>query len=240
MRLVLLLAVVAAEDRFLRRSGRSGIKPNGFAAAGCWGVASVTGKVKYEGSRAVDADTCFNFCADRAAVLEGQPRYFALQGGTCWCAEGYQGTDAGKSCEEACPPGVTGCGIPKDVDKAAMYLMHHCVRNEEDAAAVATENEAMMAAKAQAVLDRFMESRQGQSCSTEPQVSVNGEKTMVGSVDDCKVACGHEVTCAMFTYDEAMTLCSFGDSMEDNAKEGSKLSCWFKGPPAPPRAPPAI
>jgi hypothetical protein len=70
--------------------------------------------------------------------------------------------------------------------------------------------------------------REKRACGKVHDISVNGATTLVGSLDECKLACGSEKRCAMFTYDESVTKCSFGDDTSEDAKSDNALTCYMK------------
>jgi hypothetical protein len=70
--------------------------------------------------------------------------------------------------------------------------------------------------------------REKRACGKVHAVSVNGAQSLVGSLDECKLACGSEKRCAMFTYDESMTRCLFTDDTDEAVKEDSGMTCYIK------------
>jgi hypothetical protein len=212
-------------EAVLLRRAFTGVDPNGYSSLGCWDAQSYTGKKTYTGSRKVTKDTCFAFCATAGDAVH----YFGIsQGSHCWCAEGYDGAEASAdACSATCSGGGKGCGGPK---KANVYVMYNCPKTPEEKAAVQAE----IAAKEQARLDDVKRSyilRAGQTCGQGHPVRVQGQMTFVGQADDCKLSCGGELECGGFTYEEALTRCSFfGDTNAGAVQEGDLYECWVKTP----------
>jgi hypothetical protein len=225
------------------------VDPNGYNHVGCFDTGSVLNKVEYNGARPVTPDQCFAFCADQAGMQSPLTKavdslqYFAVEGDTsgsrsrkCWCAVGYKG------------PKVDGCGAcPKDLHgssesgswssggdqcggegKASVFLLHHCVHGSEDAAEVKAEETLKKVAAEQETRKLFNVFREKRACGKVHSVSVDGASTLVGSLDECKLACGSEKRCAMFTYDESVSRCLFTDDTDDDVKEDSAMTCYIK------------
>jgi hypothetical protein len=239
MRAVPVLVAAALQ---LRTGDEFLVKPNEFTEVGCMAVSGVTDKVEYKGPRDVTPDTCFSFCQGVAGKEDPvtkaiyRTRYFAVEGGSkpkCWCATVYSGTNT-TGCEPCARTlgGATyveesGCGGPS---AASMYLMHHCTVTAEDVEAVKNETVLKEVVREQENRKNFREARTGRACSKAHSVKAGPEKaeTLVGSVDECKQACGEEVMCAMFTYDEGMQRCLFSDAMDNSAERDGKFTCWAK------------
>jgi hypothetical protein len=233
------LSLRSAEEAAARRGDLSKVDPNGYNIVGCFDTSSVLNRVEYEGARPVTPESCYTFCADQAGAQSPLTKavdslqYFGIEGDTsgsrtrkCWCAVGYQG------------PKVDGCGPcpkdPKDGElcggegKASVFLLHHCARGMQEEAAVKAEETLKEVAEEQASRKLFNVLREGKACGKVHNVAVNGATTLVGSLDECKLACGSEKRCGMFTYDASVSKCLFADDTSNDGKSDSGLTCYGK------------
>ena len=88
-----------------------------------------------------------------------------------------------------------GCGGPGP-QTASVYLMHFCAHTAMDLEASKNESSLKAAGADQANRKLFQVLRAGQPCSRVHKVQAGSPKaeTLVGSLDECKLACGAEVT----------------------------------------------
>ena len=219
-----LLVLGAAEEHFLRRASNR-VTPNGFTKVGCWDAGDFTGKLEYTGSRAMTHETCFSYCAgqhDKHGV-----GYFGIRNGKeCWCAALYDGPEAPDKCTVPCAGGGEDCGGPV---QSSVFIMYHCVKNAEDAAAVKAEQKADDTAAKEEVL-RSYTVLPGQTCGQghgADNVKVAGAETLVGSPDDCKLACGDEINCGGFTYEEDVGRCIFHGDVHAGERAPIDTSACF-------------
>merc|ERR1719420_1364083 len=236
------LAARAAAALHLRVGDLAEVKPNEFTEVGCFEPSAVAGKVQYSGPREITPETCFAFCQsvagaeDPLLAVQHRTRYFAIEGGSkaCWCGTGYSGSNT-TGCEECARPAggalfteKAGCGRP---GAASVYLMHFCAHATADLEALRNESTLKAAAADQANRKLFHVLREAQACSAAHTVKAGSPKaeTLVGSLDECKLACGAEVSCAMFTYETDMSRCLFTDAL--GSSEGGNdttKTCWGK------------
>lgn len=240
------LSALSLRSQEATRGNLTKVAPNGYNHVGCFDTGSVLNKVQYEGARPVNPDQCFAFCLDQAGKQSPLTKavdslqYFAVEGDesgsrsrSCWCAVGYSGpkSDGCGPCPKALQSsgswssGGDQCG---GSGKASVFLLHHCVHGSEDAAEVKAEETLKKVAAEQETRKLFNIFREKRACGKVHEVSVNGAKSLVGSLDECKLACGSEKRCGMFTYDEAMTRCLFTDDTDNEVKEESTMTCYIK------------
>lgn len=112
--------------------------------------------------------------------------------------------------------------------KASVFLMHHCAHGSEDEKMVKAETNLKKVAAEQEKRKLFNVFREGRACGEMHNVAVDGKTTLVGSLDECKLACGSEKRCAMFTYDSSMKRCLFTDDTDESVKEDSGMTCYIK------------
>jgi len=113
------------------------------------------------------------------------------------------------------------------IDATNVFVMFDCTEatEEERAAETASQNAELISS-----YGSFTE----QTCggAEDNNAEVNREETLIGSVDDCKLACwqgsGAE-TCHGFTYDEDQTRCSFHkDVLDGPVEQKVRTTCYFK------------
>jgi len=113
------------------------------------------------------------------------------------------------------------CGGAETTD---MYVMFDCTPpTKEEKAAAAAEAEAKVM-NAYAAFKR-------QSCGNSKGNTLNiaGSPTKVGSVEECKHACYESLECHGFTYDTAVTKCTFhNDVLDGEVKKNKKIDCFYK------------
>jgi hypothetical protein len=233
--------LAAAAALSLRLDDLAEVSPNEFTEVGCFEPSAVAGKKVYGGGRDITPENCFAFCQsvakaeDPLLAVQHRTRYFAIEGGSqaCWCGTGYSGSNT-TGCEECARPAggalfteKAGCGRP---GAASVYLMHFCAKTTEDIEAAKNESTLKDAAQDQANRKLFAVLREGQSCSGTHTITAGTPKaeTLVGSLDECKLACGAEVNCAMFTYEEDTSRCLFTDAIGPGAKNATGTTCWGK------------
>jgi len=233
--------LAAAAALSLRVADLAEVKPNEFTEVGCFEPTAVAGKVEYSGAREITPESCFAFCQsvagaeDPLLAVQHRTRYFAIEGGSkgCWCGTTYSGSNA-TGCEKCARPAggalsseSAGCGRP---GAASVYLMHFCAQTAADLEAARNESALEAAAADQSNRKLFAVLRKAQSCSTVHTVKAGKPKaeTLVGSLDECKLACGAEVNCAMFTYEDDTSRCLFADSLGAEAKNDTTKTCWGK------------
>jgi hypothetical protein len=247
---VALLAATAAALQLTRSADLAQVRPNEFTEVGCFEPTAVAGKVQYGGPREINPENCFAFCQsvaekeDPLLAVQHRTRYFAIEGGSksCWCGTGYSGSNV-TGCEKCSRPAggalfteEAGCGGPGP-QTASVYLMHFCAHTAVDLEAAKNESALKAAGADQANRKLFQVLRAGQPCSRVHKVQAGSPKaeTLVGSLDECKLACGAEVNCAMFTYDTDMSRCLFTNSLgiKEVANDTAK-TCYGKifGKPA--------
>jgi hypothetical protein len=238
--LALLVAQPAAALN-LRVRDLTEVQPNEFTEVGCFQPTAVAGRVQYSGPRDITPENCFAFCQsvaggeDPLLAVQHRTRYFAIEGGSkaCWCGTGYSGSNA-TGCEKCARPAGgaiftedAGCGGP---GAASVYLMHFCAHTTADVEAARNESTLKDAATDQANRKLFHVLREAQACSAVHTVKAGRPKaeTLVGSLDECKLACGAEVSCAMFTYEKDMSRCLFTDALGGQAGNDTTKTCWAK------------
>jgi hypothetical protein len=236
-----LLAALPAAALQLRERDLLEVQPNEFTEVGCFEPTAVAGKVQYSGAREVNPENCFSFCQsvagaeDPLLAVQHRTRYFAIEGGSksCWCGTGYSGSNT-TGCEKCSRPAggalsteEAGCGRP---GAASVYLMHFCAHSTADVEAARNESTLKAAAADQANRKLFHVLRKSQACSTVHSVKAGTPKagTLVGSLDECKLACGAEVNCAMFTYEDDMSRCLFTDALGGEGGNDTSKTCWGK------------
>jgi len=217
--LLLLVGQASAEDKFLRRSSAC-VTPNGYTTSGCWETSEIVRERKYDGPRAMTVDTCFAFCNQAG----NEVKYFGIAGGDkCWCAELFHGTEADEKCTTPCAGGGEGCGGPS---LANVYIMYHCINNAEDQAAVDAEDAEKAAADRAKTIAGYIGMPE-EACGQGDPVNVNAAETLVGSLDDCKLACGDSIECGGFTWEESMTRCVFHGDVDAGPREDATGSTCF-------------
>jgi len=243
------LSALSLRSQEATRGDLAKVDPTGYNHVGCFETGGVLNKVEYEGARPVTPESCFTFCADQAdkqsplTKAVDSLQYFAVEGDTsgsrsrkCWCAVGYTG------------PKVDGCGpCPKALHgnaesgswesggdqcggegKSSVFLFHSCAHGPEEEAKVKAEETLKKVAAEQETRKLFNVLREKQPCGKVHAVSVNGASTLVGSLDECKLACGSEKRCGMFTYDADMGRCLFTDDTDTEVERSPAMTCYIK------------
>lgn len=197
-------------------------EPTSYRGAGCWKISSVYGQVNYEGSRLVSVGDCYLFC--KTKWKQGIQYFGVTEGNKCWCGKVHDGTAReGRSCDQPC------AGDPREtcggVDAANVFVMIDCTPpTPAEIAADANSTKA-------AIMNSYAEFK-GQTCGqgSKNNLEVNGKETLVGSVEECKIACSKgSMQCHGFTYDQRATKCSFHTDVLDGAVSKDKaFGCFFK------------
>jgi len=221
-----LLLLPLSEARYTRgfsnrtvSSCHAGGKPTSYSKSGCFKISKIHDKLDYTGARAVTVDGCFAFCQ---AKHNKAMQFFGVQNGNkCFCASLHEGTPMEK-CDTPCAGDKeVMCG---GVETASMYVMFDCTPpTPEEVAASKAEAEAK-------VLNAYAAFKR-QSCgkSEGNGLSVNGSPTLVGSVEECKHACYDSLECHGFTYETAVTKCTFhNDVLDGSVKKNKKIDCFYK------------
>jgi hypothetical protein len=110
------------------------------------------------------------------------------------------------------------------VDTVDMFVMFDCTPpTPEEIAATKAEKEAE-------TLNSYAAFKR-QTCgqSEGNTLKIAGSPTFVGSVDDCKKKCYGSLECHGFTYESAVTKCSFhSDVLDGKVKKNKKIDCYYK------------
>jgi hypothetical protein len=112
--------------------------------------------------------------------------------------------------------------------KASVFLFHRCADGSTDEAAMKAENALKKVAAEQESRKLFRVLREKRACGKVHNLPVNGATTLVGSLDDCKLACGSEKRCGMFTYDKDTTKCLFADDTSEDVESDNAMTCYIK------------
>lgn len=196
--------------------------PTHYKSSGCWQSSKVHDEVAYDGYHAMSVEECFAFCS-----MKEKSNYFGLTEGTeCWCGSIWDGQKLEDShCDTKCDGNdLQKCG---GIDATNVFVMFDCTEatEEERAAETASQNAELISS-----YGSFTEQTCGGAEGNNAEV--NREETLIGSVEDCKLACwqgsGAE-TCHGFTYEEDSTRCSFHKDVLDGAVETKvRTTCYFK------------
>eukprot|EP00451_Oxyrrhis_marina_P003474 CAMPEP_0204273922 /NCGR_PEP_ID=MMETSP0468-20130131/24653_1 /ASSEMBLY_ACC=CAM_ASM_000383 /TAXON_ID=2969 /ORGANISM="Oxyrrhis marina" /LENGTH=254 /DNA_ID=CAMNT_0051250049 /DNA_START=27 /DNA_END=791 /DNA_ORIENTATION=+ len=223
----LLLATTTAATGALRGTGCALGMPTHFNPVGCVEISEVVEKIETTDHNN-NVDKCFLFCNAKAGM-----DYFGVSGSTCWCGHFYRGAEVARGkesvvCDARCP------GRPKETcggeAAANVYRMIECVHGVEGEKRKQQEEEAYAKAKRQHLLDAFV-LHDGMTCGQdeEAKIQVHGSETLVGSEDECKLACWDAYKCGGFTYDRDMSRCIFlFDTLSGERKEGRTNACYTK------------
>lgn len=200
-------------------------KPTQYRALGCWSTESLGEQVEYSHLRVVSVEECFGLCSQKAGTM-----YFGIaEGDECWCAAAVEGSEViAAKCDKPClGSSADKCG---GISAASAFIMYDCSES------TLGEPNTTVADERQKVLSSYA-ARRGTTCgqSAGNRIKVNGAATLVGSVDECKMACwtgNGGMQCAGFTYEEDTDKCTFHYDIEDgNAKKDvmtSTTACYFK------------
>mmetsp|Transcript_63044 Transcript_63044/g.138683 ORF Transcript_63044/g.138683 Transcript_63044/m.138683 type:complete len:263 (+) Transcript_63044:70-858(+) len=193
-------------------------KPTQYRALGCWSTESLDKQVDYSNLRVVSVEECFGLCSQKAGAM-----YFGIaEGDKCWCAAAVEGSEEvlAAKCDKPClGSSAEKCG---GISAASAFIMYECSES--------TPDELNMTEK---VLSSYAV-RSGETCgqSAGNSMKVNGAATLVGSVDDCKIACWNGnggMQCQGFTYDEDTSKCKFHYDVDDgDVAMGETTACYFK------------
>jgi len=197
-------------------------EPTDFAYSGCVKTSKLHDEVRYTGSRQVTVKDCFGFCQKK----KGQQYFGVAKGNQCWCASLHEGSRVDFSkCDSPCAGNKNQmCG---GIDTASVYVMFDCTAptKEEIAEEAAKKEEEVMTSYS--ALDH-------QSCgqAADNKATINGGVTMIGSIDECKMACSKgtgAMECHGFTFEDDLSKCTFHyDVLDGEIKKSKKSKCLFK------------
>jgi hypothetical protein len=191
--------------------------PTDFIYSGC----ERSGEVKhgYTKSSGMTVSKCFNHCRKKEDI-----RYFGLtKGGVCFCSKLPIGVKADKKqCDTKCSGNQKEhCG---GIGVANVYTLMSCDEPKSD-------HLAMQRAQ---MLAGLYESLEGQSCGQTKNnaVEIAGSAKLLGTVNDCKLACwdgkGAKI-CHGFEYDTVVGRCKFVQDVSDGGvKKSPSKTCYFK------------
>jgi len=200
-------------------SCHAGGKPTAYSKSGCFKISKIHDKLEYTGARAVTVDGCFAYCQSKYTK---SMQFFGVQNGnTCFSASLHEGTPMKKCTTPCAGDKEVMCGGVETVD---MYVMFDCTPPTAEEKATAAREAKASVMNAYAAFKR-------QTCgkSKENTVKINGSPTLVGSVEDCKNACYKSLECHGFTYEAAVTKCSFHpDVLDGKVTKNKKIDCFYK------------
>lgn len=197
--------------------------PTHYKSSGCWHATKVHDEIAYDGYHAMSVEECFAFCS----MKEQRVNYFGLTEGTeCWCGSIWDGQKLeDNKCDTKCDGNdLQTCG---GIDATNVFVMFDCTEatDQERAEELASKNAELISS-----YGSFTEQTCGGAEGNNAEI--NRADTLIGSVDDCKLACwqgtGAE-TCHGFTYDEDQTRCSFHkDVLDGPVQTKVRTTCYFK------------
>lgn len=195
--------------------------PTDFMASGCQRAREV--KDTFNLALGMTSRKCFYHCSKKAGM-----KYFGVTGGgICFCSALPPGDTIGsKECDIKCS------GTPKELcgginQASTVYTMINC-----DPPSV--QEKGWLATARMVKLAGLYDTFESQSCgqSRNNVCELNGSSRMVGTPEECKMACwdakGSE-GCDGFTYDKTTSKCTFfKDVLNGKVKLKSGLTCYFK------------
>jgi len=201
----------------------AGGKPTSFTKSGCFKLSKIHDRIDYTGARAVTPDGCFSFCMEKwekGMQFFGVEKAYGKRSG-CFCAKLHEGTRK-ETCDEPCAGDKKiMCG---SIDNTDMYIMFDCTPPTLE------ERKATAAAAEAKVLGAYA-SFTAQTCgkSEGNLLKISGSPTFVGSVDECKKQCYGALECHGFTYESAVSKCTFhSDVLDGKVEKKKKTDCFYK------------
>eukprot|EP00747_Dinoflagellata_sp_TGD_P165578 gnl/TRDRNA2_/TRDRNA2_187031_c0_seq1.p1 gnl/TRDRNA2_/TRDRNA2_187031_c0~~gnl/TRDRNA2_/TRDRNA2_187031_c0_seq1.p1 ORF type:complete len:245 (+),score=62.64 gnl/TRDRNA2_/TRDRNA2_187031_c0_seq1:86-820(+) len=205
-----------------RTCSGTGGDPTDYAFHACFHEVNFANEVKLS-EYDMTLSKCFTFCQTKKVDWFG-----VTKGTDCLCMSHYDGAEVKPSkCDEPCRGNKQEmCG--SEYGHTSVYVTFDCTPPTPEE----------IAAEKKAAMEKLLKSYnvwEEQTCGQGKDGNkhkVNGKETMIGSVDECKVACMEgtgSLECHGFTYEEEMSKCTWHtDVMNGKVLDKKKTSCYFK------------